>query len=84
MVGSSNEISREICRRQAVDSLCRQIGEWGPLHAEWSGPGWQDVVVDQGERISGIGTNWLKRPTGVRVLIVAKKPCSKTRWSEGE
>ena len=56
MVGRSSEISREICRKKVVDSLSRQIREWGPLQAEWSRPGWFHVVANQRERINDIGT----------------------------
>jgi hypothetical protein len=31
-----------------VDSLSRQIREWGPLQAEWSRPGWFHVVANHG------------------------------------
>ena len=55
MVGSSSEISREICRRKVVDSLSRQIREWGPLQDEWSRPDWLHVVANQWERINDIG-----------------------------
>ena len=61
MVGRSNEISREICREQVVDSRDREIGEWGPLQAEWSRPGEQHVAAHQRERSSDIGQNWKKR-----------------------
>ena len=56
MVGRSSEISREICRKKDVDSLSRQIREWGPLQDEWSRPCWRHVIANSRERINDIGT----------------------------
>lgn len=38
----------------------------------------------KGERSNDVSAKWKKRPTGVRVPIVATKPRSKTRGSQGE
>lgn len=57
MVGSSNAISRETCRKQTVDSSDRQNRELGPLQAEWSRPGWPHVDANPRERNIDFGEN---------------------------
>ena len=83
MVGSSNEISRETWRYRPRTVRVVKNREWGPLLAEWSWPCRPYAVAGSRERINDIDKNWMKRPSGVRTLVVAMKSGSKTDGAKG-
>ena len=82
MVGRSNEISREICRVQDADED-PSTRQRGTLPEQRPRPAGEVLLVGRERtwQYRGIGRSG---PTEVRVPIIARKPCSKTRWSQGE
>jgi hypothetical protein len=81
MVRRSNEISREICqipgRGRRTDTK-----QWGTLLNSMA-QAHQGVSSLERERTHDTGIVGGCDLAEVRAPIVAKKPCSKTRWSEG-
>ncbi len=81
MVSRSNEISREIC--QISGSGRRSVTkQWGTLLTQWPRPTkayrpWNGNEPNDTGIVGGCDL------AEVRTPIVAKKPCSKTRWSQG-
>jgi hypothetical protein len=82
MVGRSNEISRENCRIQDADDV-PLTEQRGTLLQQWPRPG-DEVSLAVGNKRGDIGIEGRCGPTEGRAPIVARKPCSKTRWSQGE
>jgi hypothetical protein len=81
MVRRSNEISREICQRSGSGRRT-DTKQWGTLLTHWPRPikAYRPWNGDEPHDTGIVGGCDLAE---VRAPIVAKKPFSKTRWSEG-